>query len=168
MVHTAAEDAARLVGKYGTRDPFELAAETGAEVIFTDLGSLKGMYTYIQHNRFIVISNALDEATARIVCAHELGHDQLHRALVKDSFLQETMLYNMKNRTEYEANVFAAELLLSDEDILRNAEEGMDIDTIAAVTETDVNLVALKLADLRRRGYELNWFDYRADFLKSR
>ena len=167
MVHTAAEDAAQLVEQYGTRDPFALAEAAGAEVIFTDLGSLKGMYTYIQCNRFIVISNELDEKTARIVCAHELGHDQLHRSLVKDSFLQETMLYNMKNRTEYEANVFAAELLLPDEDILRYAAEGMDIDTIAAVTETDVNLIALKLSDLRRRGHTLNWFDYRTDFLKS-
>lgn len=168
MVQTAAADALRLVDKYGTRDPFELAEAVGAEVLFTDLGSLKGMYTYIQNNRFIVISNALDEATARIVCAHELGHDQLHRALVKDSFLQETLLYNMKNRTEYEANVFAAELLLPDADVLGYAEEGLDIDTIAAVTETDVNLVALKLADLNRRGYGLNRFDYRADFLKNR
>lgn len=168
MVHTSAEDANRLVEKYGTRDPFELAEAVGAEVLFTDLGSLKGMYTYIQNNRFIVISNDLDDETARIVCAHELGHDQLHRNLVKDSFLRETMLYNMKNRTEYEANVFAAELLLSDEEILNCAEEGMEINSIAATTGTDVNLIALKLASMRRRGYALNRFDYRADFLKSR
>ena len=166
VYHTTADAARRLVEEYDTRDPYELAEAVGAEVVFADLGALKGMYTYIQNNRFIVINEQLDDETARIVCAHELGHDQLHRDFVKDSFLRETVLYDLKNRTEYEANVFAAELLISDEEMLRFAEEEATVSEIAAITSTDVNLVALKLSDLARRGHALNRFDYRSDFLK--
>ena len=164
--HITADDVHRLIEEFDTRDPFELAEAVGAEVVFADLGSLKGMYTYIKGNRFIVINNALDNETARIVCAHELGHDQLHRDFVKDSFLRETVLYDLKDRTEYEANVFAAELLLSDDELLRYAEEETTISEIAALTCTDVNLIALKLSGMVRRGYALNQFDYRSDFLK--
>lgn len=163
---TMADEVNELIERFGTRDPFELAEAAGAEVVFSDLGELKGMYTYIQNNRFIVINNQLDDDTARIVCAHELGHDQLHRDFVKDSFLRETVLFDVQNRTEYEANLFAAELLISDGEMLRYAEEETDVASIAAMTCTDVNLVALKLSGMARRGHALNQFDYRADFLK--
>ena len=163
---TAVENAAHLVHQYGTHDPFELTEYVGAEVYFADLGELKGMYTDIQNHRFLVINNQLDEDTARIVCAHELGHDQLHRSLVSSAFLSETDLFNPADRTEYEANQFAAELLLPDDTVIQMAQEGMTIDEIAANTRTDVNLVALKLKTLSRRGFTLNEFDYRSDFLK--
>ena len=80
----------RLVKRCGTRDPFEIAADIGVEVMFCDnFGPLKGMYRVIKRNRFIFINNQLSEQMQRIVCAHELGHDQLHRNLAKDNPLRE-------------------------------------------------------------------------------
>ena len=101
--------ASNIVKRFDTRDPFELCKSTGVEVFFADLGSLKGMYKYIKRNRFAVINENLDERTRRLVCAHELGHDLLHRDLAKNICLQEFVLYDMKSRPEYEANLFAAE-----------------------------------------------------------
>ena len=142
---TAADDAAHLAEQYQTNDPFALAESVGAEVVFADLGELKGLYTCIDDSRFLVIGNHLDEDTARIVCAHELGHDQLHRVLVHNSFLRETDLFRMNDSTEYEANLFAAALLLPDDEVLEMARAGQTIDEIAASTRTDPNFVAERL-----------------------
>ena len=80
---------AKLVRRCGTRDPFEIARQLGIEVIFCDnLGSLKGMYRVIKRNRFIFISSSLGDRMQRIVCAHELGHDQLHRKLYSGSVVK--------------------------------------------------------------------------------
>jgi Zn-dependent peptidase ImmA (M78 family) len=155
-----------LVRKSETTNPFRIADDIGAEVKFYDLGNLKGMYACIKRNRFIVINNRLDEYTQRIVCAHELGHDQLHRDLAKDTWLREFMIYNMNNRTEYEANVFACEVLLPSGEILELVNQGFDIEQIAREMCTDVNLVALKLAALSRQGYKLGRFESRNDFLR--
>ena len=71
-----------LVRRCGTRDPFRIAQELGIEVLFCDdFGPLKGMYRVIKRNRFIFINKDLSSRMQRIVCAHELGHDQLHRHL---------------------------------------------------------------------------------------
>ena len=72
----------------------------------------------------------------------------------------------MNDSTEYEANLFAAALLLPDDEVLEMARAGQTIDEIAASTRTDPNLVALKLKCLSRKGYTLNEFDYRSDFLR--
>ena len=82
----------KLVKRCGSRDPFEIARQLGINVMLCEnFGSLKGMYRVIKRNRFIFLNNSLDENMLRIVCAHELGHDQLHRNMAKTtttSFLQ--------------------------------------------------------------------------------
>ena len=67
----------KLVKRCGSRDPFEIARQLGINVMLCEnFGSLKGMYRVIKRNRFIFLNNSLDENMLRIVCAHELGHDQ--------------------------------------------------------------------------------------------
>ncbi|MCL2343722.1 MAG: ImmA/IrrE family metallo-endopeptidase, partial [Firmicutes bacterium] len=104
--------AAELVRKYETRDPFQLAKELGIHVEFVDyFNKLKGMYMVVRRNRFIYLNSKLSERTLRIVCTHEIGHDQWHRELAETGAFKEFMLYNMSTRQEYEANIFAAEVL---------------------------------------------------------
>ena len=77
-----------------------------------NLGSLKGMYCIVKRNRFIFLNKDLSPQMKRIVCAHEIGHDRLHRALAKKHGLQEFVLYDMATKPEYEANIVATEILL--------------------------------------------------------
>jgi len=158
--------ARRLVRRCETNDPFRIAREAGAEIFFRDLGKLKGMYACIKRNRYIVINQHMNPWLQKLVCAHELGHDQFHRALATNRWMQEFMLYNMNQRPEYEANVFAAELLLRDKDIIELSDGGLDIEQIARAVYSDVNLVALKLGLLSQKGYNFRQFDYKSDFLK--
>lgn len=158
----------RLVKHCGTRDPFEIAADIGVEVMFCDnFGPLKGMYRVIKRNRFIFINNQLSEQMQRIVCAHELGHDQLHRNLAKDNPLREFMLYDMRTKPEYEANIVAAEILLDNDELLEYIYQyRFSAEQIARAMETDINLVALKIAHLNELGYDLRPIDHRSNFLK--
>jgi Zn-dependent peptidase ImmA (M78 family) len=156
-----------LITKFDTRDPFELCKAIGVEVFYADLGNLKGMYKYLKKNRFAVINEKLDVYTRTLVCAHELGHDILHQDLAKKICLQEFILYDMRSRPEYEANLFASEILLPDEKIFTLAREGYDVEQIAKELCTDVNLVAIKVASMNTRGYRFNTIDSpKCNFLK--
>lgn len=157
-----------LVRRCGTRDPFRIAQELGIEVLFCDdFGPLKGMYRVIKRNRFIFINKDLSSRMQRIVRAHELGHDQLHRYLAKGNALQEFMLYDMTTKPEYEANIVAAEILIDTDEILEYIYQyGYTTEQIARAMHTDINLVALKIAHLAETGYDLRRIDHRSDFLK--
>jgi Zn-dependent peptidase ImmA (M78 family) len=157
-----------LVKRFRTRDPFEIAEGLGITIMWRDdFTKLKGMYRVVLKNRYIFLSSRLDEETARIVCAHEIGHDRLHRSLACGGTMLEFMLYNMTTRAEYEANVFAANLLLPDEDVLELIfDYGYDAEQIARRMHTDVNLVALKISHLNQRGYSFGALDHRSDFLR--
>ena len=137
------------------------------DVLFMDLGKLKGFYKRDGHNRFIIINDQICEPLQRIVCAHELGHDQLHRHIAENHTLQEFAIYDMKSKPEYEANLFASEILLPDEKIFTLAREGYDVEQIAKELCTDVNLVAIKVASMNTRGYRFNTIDSpKCNFLK--
>lgn len=158
----------RLVRKYDTRNPFTIAKELGIEVIFCDdFGPLKGMYKVIKRNRFIFINNDLSRRMQLIVCAHELGHDQLHRQLATGNALKEFMLYDMTTKPEYEANIVASEILLDTDEILEYIYNySYTSEQIARAMGTDINLVALKIAHLAETGYDLRRIEHRSDFLK--
>lgn len=164
-----AQIGSELVSKYKTRDPFTIAEALGIRVLFCeDFGPLKGMYRVVNRNRFIFINKELDGQMQRIVCAHELGHDQLHRHMANGRTLHEFTLYDMKNKSEYEANVIAADILLDDEDVLEYIYVyNYSAAEIAQLLGTDINLVALKVSELIRRGHCFHGITYNSGFLKA-
>ncbi|MDO4620357.1 MAG: ImmA/IrrE family metallo-endopeptidase [Lachnospiraceae bacterium] len=158
----------KLVKRFKSRDPFEIAEALGITVrICPDFGSLKGMYTVIKRNRYIFLNDQLDSETMRIVCAHEIGHDQLHRELVRHGALKEFTLYDMKTKPEFEANIVCSEILLDSEELLSYIyEDHYTSEEIARIMHTDINLVALKAAHLSSIGYGIRQQEFRSDFLK--
>ena len=157
----------KLIQKFGTRDPFAIAKNLDIDIIYaSNFGKLKGMYRVIQRNRFIFLNVKNNDRLNTIVCAHELGHDQLHRQFAKETPFQEFMLYDMASRTEYEANIFASELLLDTKSVIEYVKNGYDALQIANATETDINLVALKVDSLIRNGYDLKEQPHNSKFLK--
>ena len=136
-----------LVRSTGTRDPERIADALGIIVMDVNFEKQKGLYKVILRNWFIFIKADLSEVMRRIVLLHEIGHDQLHRRLA-DEF-QEFQIFDMRgNVMEYEANLFAAQIAM------------------AMAMASDINLVALKVSDLSRRGYTFRDVDHRSDFLK--
>ena len=166
MVSDAIERQAKaLIRKYDTRDPFELCACLGVKVQVDDIGSLKGMYVYIKRNRYIVLNSNLDEQTRRMVCAHELGHDQLHQEMAKYNFIHDSDLCDFTSKPEYEANMFAATLLIEDKEFIDLVQGGLDVAGLAKEFGVAPDLIALKGRMLNNRGYRLRTFEHRANFL---
>lgn len=155
------------MSRFGTRDPYEIARALGIGVSTDDIGSLRGFYTSIKRNRFIVIGSGQSFVMKRIVCAHELGHDRLHRDMAGATSFREFMIYRMDSRPEYEANVFAAALLLDEERLVELARDGLDVSQIAAEMGSDTNLVAIRASALNMRGISLRAPEFRSDFLKK-
>ena len=161
------QTANNLVRDLGTRDPHKIARELGIEIIPMNYKRQRGAYKVLLRNRFIFINKDLSPRMQTIVCAHEIGHDQLHRSMAKNDAIQEFMLYDMATKPEYEANIVAAEILLDTDTILEYIYEyGYTSEQIARAMYTDINLVALKVAHLAETGYDLRRIDHRSDFLK--
>lgn len=115
------EDAERLAKRYGTRDPFELLDAMNVVVKFTDKfpkDGLKGFCTFINKTRYVVINDRLSSAEARVVAGHEAGHIIRHAAELKIGAFQDNDIYMATGKKEREANVFAADFLIRDADVL--------------------------------------------------
>lgn len=145
--------AEQLRDTYGTSDPLTLAEATGVHVRFADLGSTKGLYCMTQGCRFILVNDALDDNMQELIILHELGHDLLHRDLAENSMLRELSFYDMKSKPERDANVFAANVLLTDACILDTLEEDMTTSALAQTLCVPHQILLIKLLDMNERGY---------------
>lgn len=117
--------AIRMAGKalmdYRTRDPFEIIESRHIKVRnFDNMPSLLGYYSVVLRKQYIGLNNSMDDNTRRTVAGHELGHSYLdYKTAASGIKYEDTMLYSVSNaRCEQNANLFAAELLISDDDIL--------------------------------------------------
>ena len=116
------KDIKRLVAYYtkkcNSRDPFDIAKYLNIEIQVGPLGSLFGFYMFLKNHRCIFLNENLEEHEMQLVMAHELAHAILHRKQNCYFIRNKTLLLNSK--TEKEANLFAAELLIPDEILLEN------------------------------------------------
>ena len=140
-----------LVEKYQTRDPEQLAEELNVKIrYFTETESLLGMYKVILRNRFIFIPTNLGPLK-KTVLAHELGHDQMHREYCKNgASFHENKIFNPTNQYEIEANIFAAHLLIPDEEVRRLIKYANSDRELAAELEVDINLLHLKISEMAK------------------
>ena len=156
-----------LLRTHGLRDGRALAGELGVEILPCAFRRQKGAYKIVLRSPFIFLKDDLDPAAENVVLLHELGHHCLHRqAALRRGGFREYELFDMADRLEYEANVFAAQLALPDGEVLEYAEQGWDVAQIAAAMATDVNLVALKIDTLICQGCRLRRQEHSSAFLK--
>lgn len=156
-----------LVNRIGTRDTRQIANELGIKIYYEDYDDLLGMYTYRWKQRIIFINNNLDEHMRQMVLAHEIGHDIFHRNLASNG-LKEFELFDMKNTTEYEANIFGSHLLIDNDEVLTLARDGYDIVQISSMLNSHINLLLIKMQEMNKMGHDFN-VPYRpeGDFLKK-
>lgn len=103
-----------LMIKYGTNNPAIIAEYLGIKIIYAPLDDMAGFYKLLQRRKYIFINSDIeDESFTRVVLAHELGHAILHR---KENccFLDHHTLI-LTSKIERQANLFAAELLITDD-----------------------------------------------------
>lgn len=106
--------ASEVIKKYQTRDPFAIAKKSSALIIREPLGNIYGYYDNTSGQKFIHLNDSLPEYYQGYVAAH-----MLYRVFTNPSemlFLKEKRAA-LFTESEKEANKFANNLLIADEDI---------------------------------------------------
>ncbi|WP_462425353.1 ImmA/IrrE family metallo-endopeptidase [Fusobacterium varium] len=115
-----------LIRKWGTKNPYKLAKYLKIEILYMDLGKIKGIYKKTLTNKFIIINENLSEFCQMVVLTHELGHALLHHSKEIQTLKDYDLFPKYSNQIEVEANTFAAELLYDENE--ENYEYSLDID----------------------------------------
>ncbi len=157
-----------LLASSGTRDPYALAAGLGITVMPRDFHSQRGVYMRVLGHPFIFIKRDLSPTFMNIVLLHEIGHHCLHQEeALEQGGLSEVRLFGRNGRMEYEANLFAARILLPEDDLLSWITQGFTLSETAKAMHTDPNLVAIAVNSLIKNGHHLLRQEAAANFLKS-
>ena len=107
-----------IVKKYHTRNPFDIISARNVILIYAPLVDIRGFYQYFQRNHIIYINENLPEHEKMFVAAHELGHLLLHKK-ANAVYMDTHTGFNI-NKYEIEANLFATELLITNDFISEN------------------------------------------------
>ena len=128
------------VGKFNTRNPYELAKCLNVAVQIGQLGSRAGCYMFLKNHKCIFLNEDLEEKEMMLVMAHELGHAIMHRKENCYFIRNKTLL--LTSKIEIEANTFAAELLIPDEIIFEHP--GMSAAQIARLAGYNERIMDFK------------------------
>ncbi|MGN1410448.1 MAG: ImmA/IrrE family metallo-endopeptidase [Eubacteriales bacterium] len=153
------EDAERLAVRHKTRDPFELLDSMNVVVDFTDgfaKDGLKGFCAIINKTKYVIINNKLSSAEKRVVAGHEAGHIIRHSAELKVGAFKDNDIYMATGKKEREANVFAADFLIRDKDVIDLMKTcDSDFFNVAKSLYIPAPFFAFKLYSMVERGYVL-------------
>ena len=157
-----------LERKFGTRDPYVLCDCLGIRIRRMDLKKkLKGFFFYQSRIPNIVIDSNVNEVLERILIAHELGHAVLHKEIAMMIGFQEMEVFDSTSITENEANLFSAELLLTDKEVLEQLEERSFFQAAQALY-VPAALLDYKFRAMCEKGLLSQTMDYRhSNYLKE-
>jgi len=164
------EEVQKLKDKYQTSNLTEICNDCGISVLLRPMGSheksCKGFFLVNARCKVIVLNSDLPDCICRVILAHELGHAILH-GINGISAYHEFAMLNETDRMEYEANLFAAELLLDDNAVNDAILRGDDLFTTSSYLEVPPELLEFKLRIMQRYNKQMQIPMYfRADFLK--
>ena len=162
----------KVIRKYDETDPFRLAEAMGILVFYQSLGlkegCCKGFFMVRNRIKAIIINSDLPPIVQRIVLAHEIGHAVLHAKSGALAPFTDTTLFDAGDFTEFEANVFASELLLPDEDVVEAMNEDAYLQQIAAQLNVPWEMLDFKFRVMKKKGYSVNApYLAQANFLKD-
>lgn len=136
----------KLVRRYGTRNPYELADYLGISLFHHDLGSINGYYYKAYRTKMIFLNCNLEPQSPeeKYVLAHEIGHAILHPN-ANTPFIRSST-YLSVDRMELEANKFAVELLVPNETIFEYMHhQGYTANQLSRLLGYRTELIELKL-----------------------
>ncbi len=156
-----AKDVQQLISTHHTKCPKEILQQRGVVILpFSADTNILGMYKIIHRNRFVFYNPYVDEEVLSMVFAHELGHDLYHQTQAKDLKLVEYQLLNIADTMEIEANIFAAHLLISDEDIYELLPFNYTTAQMASQLKVSEELLHFKLQELALQDEQIQVYIY--------
>ena len=143
-----------------TANPFLICQELGIKVVKTAMGkkteSCKGFYVTNSRIHTIVINSDLSNEFQRIICAHELGHAVMHKNRTGLHAFHDFCLFDSASTYEYEANIFAAELLLDDEDVIEKLNDDLSFFQAASELYVPAEILDFKFRTMKWKGYKMD------------
>ncbi|KPU45805.1 metallopeptidase ImmA [Oxobacter pfennigii] len=135
-----------LLETYNTNNPFELCDFLDIKIISSNLGSdIKGFFQRTEEGYEIIhINSTLDYNESKYICAHELGHAILHTDLSISFFIENSL--QIKNKFEIQADIFAAELLISNEQVDLISITDMTMDQLSSYFRVPADLIKYKFS----------------------
>ena len=164
--------AAKLKDEYGTGNPAELCEGLGIHLLYQAMGShkgaIKGFVIGVGGVFAVTINSDLPEEVQKIIIAHEIFHALEHCGIGMCSY-HEISMFDEISEMEKEANMFAAEFLLSDDEVIDALNGDNTFFTAAASLYVPVELLDFKFRIMKRKGYKLAESPINAhnDFLKN-
>ena len=151
--------AMQLKEKYKTNDPFELLDALNATVVYSQKygrDGLKGFCTRINRFWYVMINDRLPAPEKKVTAGHEAGHIVIHPEILKCGAFQDADIYNAKGREEREANLFAADYILDDDEVYDLTHScGADFFSVAKSLYVPEPFLAFKLYSMVSRGYSM-------------
>jgi len=148
----------KLKRKYCETDPFRLCRDMGIVLLFQPLGTapdaIKGFYLESKRIKTITVNSDLPLVIQRIIVAHELGHAELHRANGLYAF-HDVAMFDDSSLMEKEANLFAAEFLMDDKDVLSALNRDTTFFSAAALLRVPAELLDFKFRVMKWKGYKM-------------
>ena len=149
----------KIKKRYDETDPIQLCNAMKISLIYHPMGlfttACKGFYMQQSRKQAIVINNQLPKDLQRIVLFHEIGHAVLHKNLQGVKNFHDFTLFDETSIYEYQANIFAADYLMSDEDVLNVLNDNMSFFTAASTLCVPAELLDFKFRVLKRKGYKI-------------
>lgn len=166
------ESVRKLKKQYEESDPFRLCRALGIVLLMQSMGkdpdAVKGFFFESNRIRTITINSDLPEIIQRIILAHEICHAVNHRDSGIHTF-HEIAMFDQTSLMEKDANLFAAEYLLNDQDVFEVLNRDMTFSSAASVLNVPAELLDFKFRIMKWKGYKLIEppITARSDFLKD-
>lgn len=166
-----AAEVSRIKEKYGELSPEELAQAMDVLVRYEPMGSFegccKGFFVCFCRVRHITVNADLPKELGRVILMHELAHVVLHGETA--AAFHDFAMFDSTDIREYEANIFAADYLLKDDEVLSALNDDLSFFGAAARLCVPPELLDFKFRLMKRRGCELREPPLRAtgNFLKK-
>ncbi|MDD4324165.1 MAG: ImmA/IrrE family metallo-endopeptidase [Eubacteriales bacterium] len=172
-IETISKEVQRIRKKYATKDPYALCHAMKISLLFkpmgTDREACKGFYLLQSRKQAIMINSDLSEELQRIILMHEIGHAVLHRKAAGARAFHDFAFFDEVSIYEYEANIFAADYLLDDDEVLDLLNEDLSFFGAASRLNVPAELLDFKFRVLKRKGYKIidSPLMAHSDFLKK-
>jgi Predicted Zn peptidase len=132
-----------LIATNNTDDPIIIAENMGINVFYEHLEDINGYYSTAFGKQFIHLNRKLKGEKLKLTAAHELGHAILHPN-TNTPFMRKHTYFSI-NRFEIEANTFAVNLLIPDNELIEYQREKFTTQQIAGIYNLPEELISLRI-----------------------
>ena len=147
----------RIKTEYGVLEPQKLAEAMKVIVRYEQMGDsascCKGFFVCICRRKHITVNSDLPQEVQRVVLMHELAHAILHCKSGSTAAFHDFAVFDSASIREYEANIFAADYLMRDEDVLALLNDDISFFGAAARLQVPPEMLDFKFRLMKRRGY---------------